>query len=148
MNLRRGGDPPRHVTVERGMDSTQERVTTDFCAQGRPMTKSELCLPCAGPKPRSILTDMVGGAGLAAEDHASEGHAVEDIEDCAVNREDKEDNEKEEAEEPRERRMSFFVTKPETVDAWVSEVELGEDARAGLWQLTNFLFKRRSRRAH
>ena len=44
--------------------------------------------------------------------------------------------------------MSFFVTKPETVDAWVSQVELGEDAHAGLSELTNFLFKRRSRRAH
>ena len=33
VNLRRGGDPPRHITVERGMDSTQKRATTDFCAQ-------------------------------------------------------------------------------------------------------------------
>ena len=88
---------------------------------------------------------MVGDAGAAAEDHASEGHAVEGREDLAVN---KEDNEEEEAEDPRERRMSFFLAKPGTADAWVSEVELGEDAHAGLSELTNFLFKRRSRRAH
>ena len=74
------------------MNSTQERATTDFHAQGIPMAKSEVCQPCAGPKPRSILTDMVGDAGGAAEDHASEGHAVK--------KEDKEDNVEEEAEEP------------------------------------------------